>query len=69
MLEEMKSNRQGQPQLPERVPPALLSFERMQFGDKDIWRQIDFPSVYNYLRKSRKLRIPEEWQRYIPNEL
>lgn len=67
--DEMIKTRLGQPQLPAFVPPAVQSFEQLEWADRDIWRHADLNEVFNYMRKSRRLKIPEEWQNIVPTRL
>lgn len=69
LFEEMKSFKLGQPQLPSVVPPAIETFQQLRMSDPEIWRHVDLASVYNYLRRSKKLRIPVEWQHLMPSLL
>ena len=69
MLEEMKATRKGQPELPHVVPPAIETFMQLEMADPEIWRHVDVKSVYNYLRRSKKLQIPAEWQHLMPKKL
>lgn len=69
LLEEMKSTRAGQPELPVPVPAAVQTFELLQEADPSLWRAADLPSVFNYLRQSKRLKIPVEWAHLIPAKI
>ena len=62
----MKRTRRGQPQLPSELPPALVSLQRLQPADSNIWRHVGFTDVYNYLRRNKKLQIPPQWRDVVP---
>ena len=67
MLEDLKANRCGQPQLPTgRLPTALESFQNLESADVNIWRSMKLASVFNYLRYNKYLKIPVEWRAFVP---
>ena len=66
---ELKKNRAGQPELPEVTPPAIDTFQLLDVADQEVWRRADLASVFNYVRRSKKLVIPKEWQDLIPKRL
>jgi len=70
-LERLKQSAQGMPQLPEVVPSALECLQNWgpDHGHSDVWQYADFASVFNYLRGSRKLKIPKEWRGTVPDHL
>lgn len=69
LIEEMKHNRKGQPQLPEVTPPAIETFQHLVVADGSLWRQVDLSSVYNYVRRSKRLVIPMEWKNFFPEKI
>ena len=69
LLEEMKSAKSGQPQLPDVVPPAIETFQRLKMSDPEVWRHVGLASVYNYVRRSKRLQIPVEWHCFMPLKL
>lgn len=64
-----KGTARGQPELPGLVPPALETIQGEWHADSDLWGFVDFRQVFNYLRKSKRLRIPDEWRSSIPHSL
>ena len=66
MLEDLKSTRLGQPQLPDKLPAAIDTFKKLEMSDHNVWRHMDLSSVYTYLRNNRKLKIPAEWRAFVP---
>lgn len=69
MLEDLKRTCKGQPQDPGRAQPALTSFSELEPADPMVWRTAKLPSVFNYLRKNKRLAIPVEWQAVVPHRL
>ena len=69
MLEDLKVTCKGQPQLPDPVPSAVSSFEQLEWADKSVWRYLRLESVYNYLRRHKRLTIPVEWRGLMPKRL
>ena len=70
LVEELKSNVLGKPQLPDPVPPALETFHNgFEWANPELYRQVNLASVYNYLRRSKQLRIPHDWQPFLPEKL
>lgn len=66
----MKATAKGQPQLPAVVPTALDCFQQWPSRDETgEWPFVGFGELLNYLRGSRKLRIPPEWRGIIPDRL
>lgn len=70
-IDRLKQSAQGMPQLPKVVPSALESFHNWGSGEDDnvIWAHADFAALFNYLRGSRKLKIPKEWRGTVPDRL
>jgi hypothetical protein len=66
MIEEMKSSCSGQPELPQVLPPGVVTFSWLKEADTTIWRAADLPNVFNYLRRSKRLHIPQDWQHLVP---
>jgi len=66
MIEEMKSSCSGQPELPQVLPPGVVTFSWLKEADTTIWRAADLPNVFNYLRRSKRLQIPQDWQHLVP---
>ncbi|CAL1128905.1 unnamed protein product [Cladocopium goreaui] len=69
LMELMKKTRLGQPELPAVLPDALETFGNLQVADPLVWRKVNLPSVYNYLRRNKKLNIPVEWQHVMPKKI
>lgn len=69
IIKGAKGTAQGQPQLPATVPPALDTIQGEWHADSELWGFVDFRQVYNYLRRSKGLRIPEEWRSLMPRSL
>ena len=69
MLEDLKRTSKGQPQLPNQVPSALSSFQELKCADTSVWRHVHLAPVFNYLRRNKKLRIPVEWQAFVPTHM
>lgn len=59
----------GQPQLPDSLPAAAETFQLLECADKQLWRHVDLAGTFNYLRRSRRLKIPVEWQGLVPYKL
>lgn len=69
LLEDMKRTRPKFPEAPQDVPPAVVTFQQLDCADPSIWRHAHLAETFNYIRKSRRLRIPAEWQHLIPDKL
>ncbi|CAL1170825.1 unnamed protein product [Cladocopium goreaui] len=70
LVEELKSNVQGKPQLPDPIPSALETFHHgFELANPELYRQVNLASVYNYLRRSKQLRIPHDWLPFMPEQL
>lgn len=71
LIESMKSTCLGQPQLPAHLPTALDTFQMNWFSnlDDELWQFAGIESLFNYLRKHKKLRIPDEWKHVVPKAL
>ena len=65
MFDALTDTPRGRPELPEPVPPAQVSYERM--FDEDFGCGFHHVhSVFEYLRKGKHLVIPEAWRAHIP---
>lgn len=69
LLEDMKRTRPKFPEAPQDVPPAVVTFQQLDCADPSIWRHAHLAETFNYIRKSRRLTIPAEWQHLIPDKL
>lgn len=70
LTDKMKSTALGAPELPAVVPTALEVFrEWPQGNDSEEWPFAHFDVMFNYLRGSRKLKIPPEWRGTIADSL
>ena len=65
MYRALVTNRLGQAPWPEEVPGAMASFMEMP-DDSEMMLFADLQSVYNYLRRNRRLVIPKHWQELVP---
>lgn len=67
IVEEMKTTSLGLPEVPQQAfwPTALEVF-KMRWENTDVFEFADVGALYKYLRKSKKLRIPDEWIDYVP---
>jgi len=65
----MKKHCLGKPELPAETPSALETFGKLEPADPSVWRHMDLPSVYNYLIRNKKLKIPVEWKNVMPKRL
>lgn len=69
LVEDLKRTCQGQPRLPAHVPAAIHSFQLLEPADTRVWRHARFADTFNYLRSNKKLKIPVEWQPFVPKVL
>lgn len=69
MLEDLKATCQGKPATPEVIPSAITSYQKLECADPSVWQHAGLASVYNYLRKHKRLQIPNEWKHLIPKKL
>ncbi|CAK9052908.1 Uncharacterized protein SCF082_LOCUS28899 [Durusdinium trenchii] len=62
IAEEMKKTATGQPELPRdgELPSAFETFRAPEWPVSDLWGSADFIPVYNYLRRYKKLVVPDE---------
>lgn len=63
----LTTEKQGMPALPEDLPPATVTFESMDYGDK--WSEANLVSVCHYLRAGSLLNIPANWRGLMPVKL
>ena len=68
LVESMKQNKKGQPQAPQELPSALETY-KLDWETSDVWQFVNIEQLFAYLRKSKKLRIPEEWTPFVPKTL
>ena len=66
---DLISNKYGAPAEPVVLPPALDSFLAMPDDHENQWPQANLVAVYNYLRGSKHLRIPPDWEPHIPKRI
>lgn len=71
IVEDMKNTAGGQPRLPPegKLPSAFQTFTAPGWPESDLWCSADFVPVYNYLRKFKKLVVPDEWLPLMPKKL
>ena len=69
MRAELISDKFGAPDTPEQLPTALHTFSTMPWDSHDQWPHSDLASVYNYLRGSKHLRIPSQWETHLPKRI
>lgn len=67
LIPEMKLTKKGQPDVPQSSYwPSALEIFQMGWETTDVFQSADIGSLYEYLRKSKKLRIPDEWKDFVP---
>ena len=69
MLEDLKATCKGKPATPEVIPSAITSYQKLECADPSVWQNAGLANVYNYLRKCKHLKIPNEWKHLIPKKL
>ena len=69
MRGQLISDKFGAPETPEQLPTALHTFLTMPDDSPDQWPHSDLPAVYNYLRGSKHLRIPSQWEPHLPKRI
>ena len=69
LVEKMKENCLGQPEIVGKAPPAIETMQRDWECEKSLWQFVDFNQVFVYLRGSTKVSIPEIWKPIIPRKL
>ena len=69
MIEEMKTQRKGCPQLPQKLPPAFETLTQFEWYDSDVWKFAGVTELYAYLRGAAALKIPQDWKPYFPKKL
>lgn len=70
LIPTMKRYRSGQPDVPQtQWWPTALDIYREPWGTTDVFQFADIASLYAYLRKSKKLKIPDEWRHLVPDSL
>lgn len=69
LVEDFKATCKGQPAVPHVVPRAIDTFNQLEWLDTSVWHQVDLRSVFNYLRRSRRLKVPSEWKDFVPDKL
>ena len=69
MRAELISDKFGAPDAPDRLPTAVETFSAMPDDSPDQWPHSDLKSVYNYLRGSKHLRIPSQWEPHLPKRI
>ena len=69
MRSDLISNKFGVPEEPDILPSALESFLSMSEDCQDQWPFANLTAVYNYLRGSKHLRVPLNWEPYLPKRM
>ena len=64
---DLISDKAGMPSLPERLPPAEVSFAALDFSD--VWPEAKMVDVYHYLRGGKDLTIPPSFRDLLPKKL
>lgn len=57
------------PDPPAPLPSALESFLSFKEDDPHQWPYAKLAEVYSYLRRSKRLQIPAQWEPFIPNSI
>ena len=66
----LMATKTGLPELPEALPPAIVTFHGMEWGrNPELWSYGSLQDVFTYLRGSQSLSIPEAWGPLIPRSL
>lgn len=69
MTEAFKKTKRGRPELPADLPSALHTFGVLEWAQGHDWLRAGLPELYRYLRKCKKLNIPQDWKPFFPKEL
>ena len=70
LVDDLKAEQRGTPNVPDLVPPALQSFLKLKSGKgSDLFEFADLESIFRYLRKGHNLRIPGDWAQYVPKSI
>lgn len=62
----MKQSVRGKPELPTPLPAALETWKLPWNSEGRLWSFTGLADVFEYLRGNKKLRIPPEWQPFVP---
>ena len=65
MFDELITTGTGTPPLPDPLPSALETFQTFPPDNPADWQFSNLGNVFAYIRKCKRLKIPEEWRLFI----